>query len=296
MTTRTEIDFENDKSYVPYLDHGFVGLVDTMGTDSSIVQAARVSYGDGTKSARDDRGLIRYLVRHKHTSPLEMVELKFHLKVPIFVMRQHVRHRTANLNEWSGRYSVMTDEFYIPEAENLKPQSTTNKQGRGGEMSSTEASLCQRAMEETSRRAYEEYQSMLNVEALDSRQGLSRELARIVLPLNNYTELYWKIDLHNFFHFTKLRKDSHAQWEIQQLASLMYDFAKEKFPVACEAFEDYIEHSVTLSRMEVELMSTLLDKFRYDCLVGDHRSEKGLADKYNMSERELKEFAARWGL
>lgn len=301
MTKVTDIDFEKDKNYVKYLDHGFVGLIDTMGSDEAIVQAARVSYGSGTKGTRDDRALIRYLVKHRHTSPLEMCEVKFHLKMPIFVMRQHVRHRTANLNEYSGRYSVMSDEFYVPDKENLKPQSSINKQGREGKLISIEESMCHNTIKRIGRTNYNDYKSLLGENPEDNynieeRQGLSRELARVVLPLNNYTELYWKIDLNNFFHYVKLRADYHAQWEIQELARAMYDLIKDKFPLSCEAYEDFIESAHTASRMEINLLKRIIDKKKWNDLLEDLRSEEIIAKKYGISKRDLKEFIKQWSL
>jgi len=301
MTKIADIDFEKDKNYVKYLDHGFVGLIDTMGSDEAIVQAARVSYGSGTKGTRDDRALIRYLVKHRHTSPLEMCEVKFHLKMPIFVMRQHVRHRTANLNEYSGRYSVMSDEFYVPDKENLKPQSSINKQGREGKLIPIEESMCHNTIKRIGRTNYNDYKSLLGENPEDNynieeRQGLSRELARVVLPLNNYTELYWKIDLNNFFHYVKLRADYHAQWEIQELARAMYDLIKDKFPLSCEAYEDFIESAHTSSRMEVNLLKRIIDKKKWNDLLEDLRSEEIIAEKYGISKRDLKEFIKQWSL
>jgi thymidylate synthase (FAD) len=222
MTLRSEINFENDLNYTPILDHGFVGLVDSMGSDSAVVQAARVSYGAGTKQVNDDRNLIRYLMRHKHTTPFEMCEVKFHLKMPIFVMRQLVRHRTASINEYSARYSVMTDEFYIPELEQIQKQSTTNKQGREeSEWFFNDKREVQHAFQRSFHNAYKEYTSLLGKED----NGLARELARSVLPVGGYTELYWKANLKNFLHMIKLRSDPHAQWEIQELANAMYNLS-----------------------------------------------------------------------
>jgi len=303
MTKVSDINFNTDENYVKYLDHGFVGLVDTMGSDNAIVQAARVSYGDGTKGTSNDRALIRYLVKHRHTSPLEMCEVKFHLKMPIFVMRQHVRHRTANLNEYSGRYSIMSDEFYVPDKENLKPQSSINKQGRDGKLIPVEETMCHNTIKRIGRENYNDYLSLLgehpndnyNIEE-DQRQGLSRELARAVLPLNNYTELYWKIDLNNFFHYVKLRADYHAQWEIQELARSMYSLIQDKFPLSCEAYEDFIENAHTASRMEVDLINRLIDKKRWNELVEDWRTEEAVAEQYGMSKRDLNEFKQKWSL
>ena len=301
MTKIADIDFEKDKNYIKYLDHGFVGLVDTMGSDEAIVQAARVSYGDGTKGTRNDRALIRYLVKHRHTSPLEMCEVKFHLKMPIFVMRQHVRHRTANLNEYSGRYSIMSDEFYVPDKANLKPQSAINKQGRDGTLIPLEETMCYNTIKRIGQENYNDYLSLLGEHPNDNynidsnlRQGLSRELARAVLPLNNYTELYWKIDLNNFFHYVKLRADYHAQWEIQELARAMYSLIVDKFPLACEAYEDYIENATTVSRMERDLIKRIMSSQRWLDVQEDYRTEELLAENYGMSKRELSEFIDKW--
>lgn len=301
MTKIADIDFEKDKNYIKYLDHGFVGLVDTMGSDEAIVQAARVSYGDGTKGTRNDRALIRYLVKHRHTSPLEMCEVKFHLKMPIFVMRQHVRHRTANLNEYSGRYSIMSDEFYVPDKANLKPQSAINKQGRDGTLIPLEETMCYNTIKRIGQENYNDYLSLLGENPDDNynidsnlRQGLSRELARAVLPLNNYTELYWKIDLNNFFHYVKLRADYHAQWEIQELARAMYSLIVDKFPLACEAYEDYIENATTVSRMERDLIKRIMSSQRWLDVQEDYRTEELLAENYGMSKRELSEFIDKW--
>lgn len=301
MTKIADIDFEKDKNYIKYLDHGFVGLVDTMGSDEAIVQAARVSYGDGTKGTRNDRALIRYLVKHRHTSPLEMCEVKFHLKMPIFVMRQHVRHRTANLNEYSGRYSIMSDEFYVPDKANLKPQSAINKQGRDGTLIPLEETMCYNTIKRIGQENYNDYLSLLGENPDDNynidsnlRQGLSRELARAVLPLNNYTELYWKIDLNNFFHYVKLRADYHAQWEIQELARAMYSLIVDKFPLACEAYEDYIENATTVSRMEKDLIKRIMSSQRWLDVQQDYRTEELLAENYGMSKRELTEFIDKW--
>ena len=238
MTKQSEI--LNDEKYVPLLNHGFVGLIDSMGNDSSIVQAARVSYGAGTKKVSEDRGLIRYLLRNLHTTPLEMVEFKFHCKMPIFVARQWIRHRTASVNEYSGRYSVMVDEFYVPELENILPQSTTNKQGRGGEMSDEQKQKIQLAIRESNDDCYDRYRQLLNDDQMNDlgEEGLAREMARGVLSVNNYTEWYWKIDLHNLFHFLGLRMDSHAQYEIRMFANAMYDAIKPIVPFAAEAFEE----------------------------------------------------------
>ena len=239
--------------------HGFVRLIDIMGDDDSIADAARVSYGKGTRTASDNKGLIRYLVRHKHTSPLEMVEVKFHLKLPIFVMRQLVRHRTASLNEYSGRYSIMSDDFYEPSDDYIQPQSQTNKQGRGGELSEVWKQSYKQRIHEITTKAKYAYKFLIGNESTSG--GLSRELARTVLPVSNYTECYWKIDLHNFFHFCRLRMDDHAQQEIQDYAKVMYEMVKPEVPIATEAFEDYIYNSSTLSRMEMNVLKYVFDNF-----------------------------------
>jgi len=231
-------------------EHGFVKLLDVMGNDEEVENAARISYGEGTRKVSQTRNLIRYLMRHKHTSPFEMCEVKFHLKLPIFVMRQLVRHRTANLNEYSGRYSVMSDEFYLPEGDYLQKQSETNKQGRD-EVIETKG-LIHFEMNRIFDNATISYQNLL-------REDLTRELARIILPVSNYTEVIWKIDLHNFFHVVKLRGDKHAQREIQDYANAMYELVKPTFPLCCEAFEDYVLNSVTFSKQEMEIIKDNLN-------------------------------------
>ena len=233
-------------------EHGFVRFIDIMGDDNSIADAARVSYGEGTRSVSDNRNLIRYLVRNKHTSPLEMVEVKFHLKLPIFIMRQLVRHRTASLNEYSGRYSIMTDDCYEPSDDYIQPQSQTNKQGRDGELSDNWKLSYKQKIYEAINKANVAYKFLIGNNT--PHGGLTRELARTVLPVSNYTECYWKIDLHNFFHFCRLRMDSHAQQEIQDYAKVMYELVKPKVPIAAEAFEDYSLNSVSLSRMEWDVI------------------------------------------
>lgn len=238
------------------LDHGFVRLVDKMGDDSSIVQAARVSYGDGTKSAQEDNELINYLLRHRHTTPFEMVEFKFHIKMPIFVMRQWIRHRTANVNEYSARYSIMKKEFYIPKPEDLAVQSTRNKQGREDiKLDDIQANAIISILQGDADQCYEDYEYMLNdpeSENYDTeRASLARELSRMNLPVNIYTECYWKIDLHNLLHFLGLRMDSHAQYEIRVFANAIYDIIKEYVPVACNAFIEYRLNAMTLSHKEI---------------------------------------------
>ncbi len=235
------------------LDKGFVRLVDYLGGDSRIVAAARVSYGAGTKTVREDKGLINYLMRNDHTSPFEQVILTFHAKMPIFVARQWVRHRTARLNEISGRYSVMEDEFYVPPQEQLRRQSQNNKQARGEEELSVDVQ--ERILEllkKDQSNVYSNYEGMLS-------DGLARELARINLPLSLYTQWYWQIDLHNLFHFLKLRLDSHAQYEIRAYGEVMATMAKAVAPIAYEAFEEHILYAVKLSRSSREKLQKLLE-------------------------------------
>lgn len=293
MTKRSDINFDEDKNYVPVLDHGFVGLIDHMGSDSAVVQAARVSYGAGTKQVQDDRNLIRYLVRHEHTTPIEMCEVKFHIKLPIFVMRQLVRHRTASLNEYSARYSIMTDEFYIPELEQIQQQSSTNKQGREeSDWGFEERRGVQHAFQRSFFNAYKEYEQLLGKDGT----GLTRELSRSVLPVGGYTELYWKANLKNFLHMIRLRADSHAQWEIQEYANAMYNLAKPLFPEVCQAFEDYQQDCMRLSRMEISLIKRLVSIDKWNDLIDDQRSEDNVAKIYGLSKRELTEFKSKLGL
>jgi thymidylate synthase (FAD) len=237
---------------LPVLDRGFVRLVDYMGGDAAIVQAARVSYGPGTKTIREDRGLINYLMRHRHTTPFEMCELKFHIKLPIFVARQWIRHRTANVNEQSGRYSVIPDEFYVPCEEDIRFQSQRNRQGRAEEEVPPE--LRARVLEilrSVPATVYPEYQELIEA-------GIARELARICLPLSTYTEWYWKIDLHNLFHFIALRADPHAQLEIREYAARLLECARAVAPMATAAFEEYVLGSTTLSYHETAIVRKLL--------------------------------------
>ena len=308
MTTWAEV--QHSDSYMKVLDHGFVGLVDVMGDDSAIVQAARTSYGKGTKSVSEYRGLIRYLMRKKHTSVFEMVEFKFHIKLPIFVMRQHVRHRTANLNEYSGRYSIMTDEFYIPEPTRMQSQSAVNKQGSGTQLNDAELALSLNLIKNVSAQNYLDYLTLVNEPGgatwdLESREGLSRELSRIILPQNNYTECYWKIDLKNLLHYIGLRADPHAQWEIQQFARALAQFVKQRCPVAFEAFEDYMEHSLTMSRLDMNLLKSMItysNEFNlsfadsYAQLIKQAGGVPQLQKAYGMSKREFTEFEQTWGL
>ena len=239
VTLRAVSDGLERQLYVahPVLDHGFVRVVDYMGCDASIVQAARVSYGAGTKQTRGDEGLIRYLMRHRHTTPFEMCEVKLHVKLPIFVARQWIRHRTANVNEYSARYSILDREFYIPDRANLAAQSSQNQQGRGETLSDDEARRVLNILREDSNRSYDNYESLLSTEG---KQGLARELARMNLPANVYTQWYWKIDLHNLLHFISLRIDDHAQYEIRAYAEVVGRIVEQWVPLAWRAFQDYV--------------------------------------------------------
>jgi thymidylate synthase (FAD) len=243
---------------LPVLDHGFLRVVDYMGDDGAVVQAARVSYGRGTKAANEDRGLIRYLMRHRHSTPFEMCEIKYHVKLPIFVARQWIRHRTSNVNEYSARYSVMDREFYIPSPEHLAAQSSTNRQGRGDVLEGEEAREVLRLLREDATRNYDHYAWMLNEGEDPSRSGLARELARMNLTLNTYTQWYWKTDLHNLFHFLSLRADSHAQYEIRAYAEAMLETVKAWVPLSFEAFQDYRMGAVTLSSQMLSVVKRML--------------------------------------
>ena len=243
------------------LDHGFVRVIDYMGNDSSIVQAARVSYGKGTKQLNQDKNLINYLLSHRHSTPFEMNEIKFHIKLPIFVARQWIRHRTANVNEYSARYSILDNEFYIPNPKELKPQSKTNNQGRSGDLDGSEKKLYMRVLRENSKDSFKKYNFLLNQndDEVDSkRQGLARELSRIVLPLNSYTQWYWKIDLHNFMHFLALRFDEHAQYEIRVYAEIMMNIMKKWVPHTYEAFLKNRLDSLVLSSEAIKFIKNKL--------------------------------------
>ncbi len=243
--------------YTPYevLDHGFVRVIDYMGDDAAIVQAARVSYGAGTKKARDDAGLIRYLMRHWHSTPFEMCEIKLHVKLPVFVARQWIRHRTANVNEYSARYSILDREFYIPAPEHLAAQSTSNNQGRGDVLQGEEAARVLDILRDDATRAYDHYEDMLSQEG---QQGLARELARMNLPANVYTQWYWKTDLHNLFHFLRLRADAHAQYEIRVYAEEICRIVADWVPAAYGAFEDYRLGGATLSARALDAVRRML--------------------------------------
>jgi thymidylate synthase (FAD) len=240
---------------IPVLDHGFVRLVDYMGDDAAIVQAARVSYGAGTKTARDDAGLIRYLMRHWHSTPFEMCEIKLHVKLPVFVARQWIRHRTASVNEYSARYSILDREFYTPAPDALAAQSSVNNQGRGAVLPADEAERVLRTLRDDAARSYDNYEAMLSTEG---QAGLARELARMTLPASIYTQWYWKVDLHNLFHFLRLRADPHAQYEIRVYADAICDIVRDWVPAAWSAFEDYRLGAVTFSAKGMAVLRRML--------------------------------------
>ncbi len=240
-----------DKSF-PVLDKGFVRLVDYYGSDQRIVQSARVSYGEGTKSVSQDGALIDYLLRHQHTSPFEQVVFTFHLKMPIFVARQWVRHRMGRMNEVSGRYSIMKDEFYVPADDCIAKQSSDNKQGRDSEpLPKDEAEKVRASFEKGQQDAYQTYSSMVE-------EGIAREISRINLPLALYTEFYWQMDLHNLFHFLKLRLDSHAQYEIREYAKVLLEMCRKVCPMATASFENNMNQGVTFNGEEMEALRAVL--------------------------------------
>ncbi len=265
---------------IPVLDHGFLRVVDYMGDDAAIVQAARVSYGAGTRAARDDTGLIRYLMRHWHSTPFEMCEIKLHVKLPVFVARQWIRHRTANVNEYSARYSILDREFYIPAPEHLAAQSASNAQGRGTPLGADEAARVLHWLKDDAARAYDHYQAMLST---DGQQGLARELARMNLPMNTYTQWYWKTDLHNLFHFLRLRADAHAQHEIRAYAEALCGVVRDWVPAAWGAFADYRLGGATLSAQAVAALKRRL--------AGETVTE----ETSGMTRGEWREFVAAWG-
>lgn len=258
---------------VKVLDCGFVKLIDVMGDDASIVQSARVSYGKGTKTLSQDEGLIRYLMRHKHTTPFEMVEFKFHCRMPIFVARQWIRHRTANVNEVSARYSEMPDWFYEPEENLVTSQSAQNKQGGTGDILEGSAKLAKTFVDDQ-KQLYSQYQEYLE-------SGMRRELARVNLPVSLYTEWYWKIDLHNLFHFLKLRIDSHAQYEIRVFAEVMAEMVKKYVPLAWKAFEDYQLNSVNFSQLELTVLKKVIagENVDLESEIGNKRERAELVGK-----------------
>lgn len=257
------------------LDHGFIRVIDYMGDDAAICQAARVSYGKGTKSVQNDEGLIRYLMRHWHSTPFEMCEIKLHVKLPVFVARQWIRHRTANVNEYSARYSILDREFYIPAPEHLAAQSVINNQGRGEALSGEEAARVLAYLKDDAARCYDHYAEMISD---DGQQGLARELARMNLPANIYTQWYWKVDLHNLFHFLRLRADAHAQYEIRVYAEEICKLVADWVPAAYGAFEDYRMGGATLSGKAIECVRMML------------KGEEVTQETSGMSKGEWREF------
>jgi thymidylate synthase (FAD) len=248
---------------LPVLDHGFVRVVDYMGDDGAVVQAARVSYGRGTRRVSEDRGLINYLMRHRHTTPFEMCEIKYHVKLPIFVARQWIRHRTANVNEYSARYSILDNEFYIPAPEHLAAQAATNRQGRGAVLEGKAAARVLDLLRRDAERAYAGYVEMLNEDAAGNTRdpgwpGLARELARMNLSLNFYTQWYWKTDLHNLLHFLSLRADPHAQYEIRAYAETMLETVKRWVPLCHAAFLEYRMNAATISASGLKVVRRML--------------------------------------
>jgi thymidylate synthase (FAD) len=273
---------------MPVLDHGFVRAIDYMGDDNAVVQAARVSYGRGTRRVSEDAGLIRYLMRHRHTTPFEMCEIKFHVKLPIFIARQWIRHRTANVNEYSARYSILDREFYLPAPEHLAAQSSSNRQGRGDVLEDGEAAAVLGMLRADAMQTYDHYASMLN-EGVDgapvdpNRRGLARELARMNLTLNTYTQWYWKTDLHNLLHFLSLRADAHAQYEIRAYAEAMLEMVKAWVPLTYAAFSDYRLGAVTFSAGMLAVIKRML--------AGEMLEQKGSG----LSKREWDEMMAALG-
>jgi len=263
-THRATVQTLEDLLYKPFsvLDHGFIRVVDYMGNDSAVVQAARVSYGAGTRKVREDQGLIRYLIRHRHTTPFEMCEIKFHVKLPIFVARQWIRHRTANINEYSARYSILDNEFYIPAPEHLARQSSTNRQGRGSVLEGSQALTVMRMLRDDATRAHAHYVEMMDISGAEEDQadspGLARELARMNLTLNFYTQWYWKVNLHNFMHFLSLRGDQHAQYEIRAYANVMLEILKKWVPDTFDAFSDYRLGAAELSAKSIIVLRKML--------------------------------------
>jgi thymidylate synthase (FAD) len=274
---------------LPVLDHGFVRVVDYMGDDAAVVQAARVSYGRGTKKVSEDRGLINYLMRHRHTTPFEMCEIKYHVKLPIFVARQWIRHRTANVNEYSARYSILDNEFYIPKAEHLAAQSKANRQGRDAVLAGKEAARVFDLLKKDAELVYEHYMEMLNEgdagEPLDpERSGLARELARMNLSLNFYTQWYWKTNLHNLMHFLSLRADAHAQYEIRAYAEVMIDTLKRWCPICHDAFMEYRMGGANLSKTGLAAVRRMI--------AGEKLDQKSSG----LNPREWRELMAALGL
>jgi len=271
------------------LDSGFIRVMDYMGDDTAIIQSARVSYGEGTKKVSNDKGLIRYLMKNWHTTPFEMCEIKLHIKLPIFIARQWIRHRTANVNEYSARYSILDKEFYIPKPQHMSSQSTTNKQGRGSNLSKKDTERFLKILKDDAERNYKHYEDMLNENQSgeiknDDKTGLSRELARINLTLNTYTQWYWKIDLHNLLHFLYLRDDPHAQYEIQAYAEIILNkIVKRWVPYTYDAFKEFQLESYNLSRTAIEIIKKRL------------QGKKISYEKSGLSRREWIELTNKFG-
>ena len=274
---------------IPILDHGFIRVVDYMGDDSSIVQAARVSYGKGTKKVNTDTGLIKYLMRHWHTTPFEMCEIKYHVKLPIFIARQWIRHRTANVNEYSARYSILDKEFYLPAAEHLAAQSQSNRQGRGAVLKGEQAKKVLDMLKKDAEQTYDNYETMLNERydgtvIKEKESGLARELARMNLTLNTYTQWYWKTDLLNLMNFLRLREDEHAQYEIRAYAKVMLDTLKKWVPITYDAFLDYRVGGTEVSKKGKEIIKKLINKQNISI------------DKSGLSKREWNELMEAFNL
>jgi thymidylate synthase (FAD) len=274
---------------IPILDHGFVRVVDYMGNDTSIVQAARVSYGKGTKKVSTDSGLIKYLMRHWHSTPFEMCEIKYHVKLPIFIARQWIRHRTANVNEYSARYSILDKEFYLPETENLAAQSQNNRQGRGDVLQGEQAKKVLNLLKNDAEQTYNNYEMMLNERydgsVIDEKEvGLARELARMNLTLNTYTQWYWKTDLLNLMNFLRLRADHHAQYEIRAYAEAMLDTLKKWVPITYEAFMDYRVGGTEVSAKGKIILQKLI------------KGEEVNVEQSGLSKREWNELMIAFGL
>jgi len=271
------------------LDSGFIRVMDYMGDDTAIIQSARVSYGEGTKKVSNDKGLIRYLMKNWHTTPFEMCEIKLHIKLPIFIARQWIRHRTANVNEYSARYSILDKEFYIPKPQHMSSQSTTNKQGRGSNLSKKDTERFLKILKDDAERNYKHYEDMLNENQSgeiknDDKTGLSRELARINLTLNTYTQWYWKIDLHNLLHFLYLRDDPHAQYEIQAYAEIILNkIVKRWVPYTYDAFKEFQLESYNLSKTAIEIIKKRL------------QGKKISYEKSGLSRREWIELINKFG-
>jgi thymidylate synthase (FAD) len=279
---------------MPVLDHGFIRVVDYMGDDTSIVQSARVSYGKGTKKVSTDSGLIKYLMRHRHSTPFEMCEIKYHVKLPIFIARQWIRHRTANVNEYSARYSILDKEFYLPSSEHLAAQSKSNRQGRGDLIEGDQAKKILDLLKNDAERTYNNYEMMLN-ERFDgstideNKKGLARELARMNLTLNTYTQWYWKTDLLNLLNFLSLRADSHAQYEIRAYADIMLDTVKKWVPIAYEAFMDYRVGGIEVSAKGKLVIQKLVkgEKCDYENSKLSKREWNELMESFGFTEKMI---------